>query len=78
MDKMLSGKELVVTNDGATILKHMKMVHPVGRLLSALSESQENEMGDGITSVIILPTEILNCLKSLIKDNFPFESIKNV
>lgn len=76
MDKLFSGKELVVTNDGATILKHMKIIHPIGKLLSALSESQDNEVGDGTTSVVVLATEILNCLKPLIKDNFPFEVIK--
>lgn len=76
MDKMFAGKDLVVTNDGATILKHMKIVHPVGKLLSALSESQDNEVGDGTTSVVILTTEILSCLKPLVKDNFPFEAIK--
>lgn len=76
MDKMFVGQELVVTNDGATILKNMKITHPVGKLLSALSESQDNEVGDGTTSVVVLAAEILNSLKPLIKDNFPFESIK--
>ncbi|ADM12383.1 T complex protein 1 subunit eta [Encephalitozoon intestinalis ATCC 50506] len=76
MDKLFAGKEIVVTNDGATILKHMKVNHPVGKLLVALSESQDNEVGDGTTSVIILTTEILSCLKPLIKDNFDLESIR--
>ncbi|CAD25782.1 T COMPLEX PROTEIN 1 ETA SUBUNIT [Encephalitozoon cuniculi GB-M1] len=76
MDKLFAGKEIVVTNDGATILKHMNIRHPVGRLLVALSESQDSEVGDGTTSVVILTTEILSCLKPLIKDNFDLGCIK--
>lgn len=76
MDKLFAGKEIVVTNDGATILKHMKVKHPVGKLLVGLSESQDSEVGDGTTSVVVLTAEILSCLKSLIKDSFDLESIK--
>ncbi|KAH9411483.1 TCP-1/cpn60 chaperonin [Ordospora pajunii] len=76
MDKLFSGKEMVVTNDGATILKQMNVKHPVGKLLVGLSEAQDNEVGDGTTSVVILTAEILDSLKPLIKEGFELGVIR--
>lgn len=78
LDKLFYGKKLIVTNDGATILEHMDFKHPVARMLASLSKSQDNEVGDGTTSVIILAAEILNCLVPHIKERYPLEAIKEV
>jgi T-complex protein 1 subunit eta len=76
LDKLFYGKKTVMTNDGATILENMNFKHPVARMMAALSKSQDNEVGDGTTSVIILTTEILNCLKPLIKENYSIDLMK--
>lgn len=56
MDKMLvSGdQEITVTNDGATILQKMEVQHQIGKLLVELSQSQDSEIGDGTTGVVVL------------------------
>lgn len=56
MDKMIQdGKgEVTITNDGATILKQMKVLHPAAKMLVELSQAQDAEAGDGTTSVVIL------------------------
>ena len=46
-------------NDGATILEQMEVVHPVGRLLVELSKSQDYEIGDGTTGVVVLAGSLL-------------------
>lgn len=77
-DKMfLVNGEILITNDGATILKNMKIEHPAGRLLAAISESQDKEVGDGTTSVVLLACSILEQLKPLIKDSLDIKFIKN-
>lgn len=59
MDKMIQdGKgEVTITNDGATILKQMKVLHPAAKMLVELSQAQDAEAGDGTTSVVILAGE---------------------
>lgn len=59
MDKMIQdGKgEVTITNDGATILKQMKLLHPAAKMLVELSQAQDAEAGDGTTSVVILAGE---------------------
>lgn len=56
MDKMIISPdgEAMVTNDGATIVEKMEIAHPISRLLVELSVSQDNEIGDGTTGVVIL------------------------
>lgn len=56
MDKMLVNPdgEVTVTNDGATIVDLMEVKHPVARQLVELSKSQDNEIGDGTTGVVVL------------------------
>ncbi|KAG5860092.1 t-complex protein 1 subunit epsilon [Encephalitozoon hellem] len=63
MDKILQSKDddIVVTNDGATILKEMEMTeNPISRLIVQLSESQDEEIGDGTTSVVVLASALLD------------------
>lgn len=78
LDKLFYGKRLIVTNDGATILENMDFKHPVARMLASLSKSQDSEVGDGTTSVIILAAEMLNCLVPYIKERYPLERIREV
>ncbi|WFD27849.1 T-complex protein 1 subunit delta [Malassezia nana] len=77
MDKMIqtSSGEVVITNDGATILKHMAVVHPAARmvrmpLLTAqlvdLSQAQDVEAGDGTTSVVVIAGSLLGAAEKLL------------
>lgn len=61
LDKLLVSpdQEVTVTNDGATILEKMQIQHPVARLLVELSKSQDNEVGDGTTGVVVLAGALL-------------------
>lgn len=54
MDKMLVGPDgdVTITNDGATILQQMDVEHQIAKLLVELSKSQDDEIGDGTTSVV--------------------------
>lgn len=75
LDKLFYGKKLLLSNDGATILENMNFRHPIGKLICQLSKSQDNEVGDGTTSVVLLLSGILNSIKPLVEDNFPIEVI---
>uniref|UniRef100_A0A6A7G6F9 T-complex protein 1 subunit delta n=1 Tax=Hirondellea gigas TaxID=1518452 RepID=A0A6A7G6F9_9CRUS len=61
MDKMITStdRNVVITNDGATVLKHLEVVHPAARMLVELSKSQDVEAGDGTTSVVVLAGSLL-------------------
>jgi len=48
-----------VTNDGATILEKMEVEHPIAKLLVELSKSQDNEIGDGTTGIVVLAGALL-------------------
>jgi T-complex protein 1 subunit epsilon len=50
---------VIVTNDGATILEKMEVQHPVAKLLVELSKSQDDEIGDGTTSVVVFAGALL-------------------
>uniref|UniRef100_A0A2K5IDC4 T-complex protein 1 subunit delta n=1 Tax=Colobus angolensis palliatus TaxID=336983 RepID=A0A2K5IDC4_COLAP len=70
MDKMVkNGKgDVTITNDGATILKQMQVLHPAARMLVELSKAQDIEAGDGTTSVVIIAGSLLDsCTKLLQK-----------
>ena len=61
MDKMLLDNfgDVVITNDGATILKEIDIAHPIGKMMVELSKMQDQEVGDGTTTVVILAGEFL-------------------
>jgi len=61
MDKMLVNPDgdVTISNDGATILQKMEVEHQVARLLVELSQSQDNEIGDGTTGVVVLAGALL-------------------
>lgn len=68
MDKMMqtSQGEVIITNDGATILKQMSVNHPAAKMMVELSKSQDIEAGDGTTSVVVLAGALLNACSTLL------------
>lgn len=70
MDKMLvsSSGDVVVTNDGATILKKMDIEHPAAQMIVEVSESQEDEVGDGTTTAAVIAGQLLVKAEKLIAD----------
>ncbi|CAG0919758.1 unnamed protein product [Notodromas monacha] len=68
MDKMIqSGKEVTITNDGATILKQMQVIHPAAKMLVELSKAQDVEAGDGTTSVVVIAGSLLDACQKLLQ-----------
>jgi T-complex protein 1 subunit epsilon len=57
---------VIVTNDGATILEKMEVQHQTARLLVELSKSQDNEIGDGTTGVVVLAGALLEQAQKLL------------
>ena len=68
MDKMLVSPDgdVIITNDGATILEKMEIHHQTAKLLAELSASQDNEIGDGTTGVVVLAGAILEQAQKLL------------
>lgn len=71
LDKMLVDEmgDVVITNDGATILKRLEVEHPAGKILVQLANLQDEEVGDGTTSVVVMAAEILKQANELVKNN---------
>jgi len=71
MDKMLvdSMGDVVVTNDGATILKEIDVEHPAAKMIVEVAKSQDEECGDGTTSAVILTGELLKYAGDLLEQN---------
>jgi len=69
MDKMISSPkgDVVITNDGATILKQMEVAHPTAKMLVDLSKSQDVEAGDGTTTVTVIAGSLLNQCQILLE-----------
>jgi len=69
MDKMVVGPDgdVLVTNDGATILEKMDVEHEIARLLVDLSKSQDHEIGDGTTGVVVMAGAFLEQAQGLIE-----------
>merc|ERR1712076_214044 len=68
MDKMIqSGSgDVTITNDGATILKQMQLLHPAAKMLVELSKAQDVEAGDGTTSVVVIAGSLLDAAQKLL------------
>jgi T-complex protein 1 subunit delta len=68
MDKMIQGSDgsVTITNDGATILKQMQVLHPAARMLVELSKAQDIEAGDGTTTVVVLAGAFLDASAKLL------------
>ncbi|VDM39104.1 unnamed protein product [Toxocara canis] len=69
LDKMLVDDvgDVIVTNDGATILKQLEVEHPAAKVLVELAQLQDEEVGDGTTSVVIVAAELLKAADELVK-----------
>lgn len=69
LDKMLVDQvgDVTVTNDGATILKLLEVEHPAAKVLTELAAQQDEEVGDGTTSVVILAAELLRRANDLVR-----------
>ncbi|KAG8741787.1 T-complex protein 1 subunit delta [Ceratobasidium sp. 428] len=68
MDKMIQTAqgEVIITNDGATILKHIAVLHPAAKMLVELSAAQDIEAGDGTTSVVVLAGSLLGAAEKML------------
>ena len=71
MDKMLvdSFGDITITSDGRTVLDEMDIQHPAAKMLVEVAKAQDNEAGDGTTSVVIIAGELLNRAEELIDKN---------
>ncbi|CAH1259318.1 T-complex protein 1 subunit eta-like [Branchiostoma lanceolatum] len=70
MDKMIVDKrdKATISNDGATIIKLLDIVHPAAKTLVDIARSQDAEIGDGTTSVTLLSGELLKQMKSFVEE----------
>ena len=70
MDKMLvnSLRDVTVTNDGATIMREMEINQPAARMLVETAKKQEEIVGDGTTSVVVIAGELLSKAEELLDD----------
>ncbi|XP_021746727.1 T-complex protein 1 subunit epsilon isoform X1 [Chenopodium quinoa] len=68
MDKMLQSPDgdIVITNDGATILDQMDVDNPIAKLMVELSRSQDYEIGDGTTGVVVMAGALLEQAENLL------------
>lgn len=68
MDKMLidGGGDATITNDGATILREMDIEHPVAKMIVEVAKAQDDEIGDGTTTAVIIAGELLKKAEALI------------
>jgi thermosome len=71
MDKMLvsSMGDVAITNDGATIMKELDVQHPAAKMLVEVAKAQDNEVGDGTTTAVILAGELLAKAEALLDKN---------
>jgi archaeal chaperonin len=73
MDKMLvdSLGDVVVTNDGATILKEVDIQHPAAKMVAEVAKTQDDEVGDGTTTAVVLAGALLEEAEKLLDDVHP-------
>jgi len=71
MDKMLVNSigDIIVTNDGVTILKEIEVEHPAAKMLIEVAKAQDEECGDGTTTAVVLAGELLKRSEDLIDQN---------
>ena len=68
MDKMIIGDDnkVLISNDGATILQKLNVIHPAAKMMQQLSRAQDVEAGDGTTSVVVLAGSLLAGCETLL------------
>ena len=69
MDKMLVDTmgDVVITNDGVTILKEMDIEHPAAKMMVEIAKTQDQEVGDGTTTAVVLAGELLKQSEALLE-----------
>ncbi|HMF29980.1 MAG TPA: thermosome subunit beta [Candidatus Lokiarchaeia archaeon] len=69
MDKMLVDQfqDVTITNDGATILKEIDVQHPAAKMMVEIAKTQDDEVGDGTTTAVILAGEMLRNAEKLVE-----------
>lgn len=63
-----TNKDHTVTNDGATIVDLLDVIHPAARIMAEIAKAQDDEVGDGTTSVVLICGEILKAAKGFIEE----------
>lgn len=73
MDKMLVSElgDIIITNDGATILEEMNVEHPVAKIMVEIAKTQDKEVGDGTTTAVIIAGELLKNAGGLLDQGIP-------
>jgi len=71
MDKLIimPNGDPIISNDGATVLKNLEVVHPAAKTLVDISQSQDSEVGDGTTTVVLLTSEFLKNAVPFLEEN---------
>eukprot|EP00835_Amoeboradix_gromovi_P003721 NODE_257_length_12663_cov_0.723655.p2 type:complete len:427 gc:universal NODE_257_length_12663_cov_0.723655:12481-11201(-) len=70
-DKLIVDKNgrVTISNDGATIMKLLDIIHPAAKSLVDIARAQDAQVGDGTTSTVLIAAEILKQVKTLVEDN---------
>eukprot|EP00471_Norrisiella_sphaerica_P000494 CAMPEP_0184479826 /NCGR_PEP_ID=MMETSP0113_2-20130426/1397_1 /TAXON_ID=91329 /ORGANISM="Norrisiella sphaerica, Strain BC52" /LENGTH=542 /DNA_ID=CAMNT_0026857985 /DNA_START=58 /DNA_END=1686 /DNA_ORIENTATION=+ len=69
MDKLIQvGEKVTISNDGATVISLLDIVHPAASTLVDIAKSQDEMVGDGTTSVVVLAGELLKNIKGFVED----------
>jgi len=73
MDKLIysNNGKATISNDGATIIKLLDIVHPAAQTLVEIAKSQDDQVGDGTTSVVVLAGELLLQCKEFVEEGVP-------
>ena len=71
MDKMLvdSIGDITITNDGVTILEEMEVEHPAAKMMVEIAKAQDEEVGDGTTTVVVIAGELLKKAEELLEQD---------
>ena len=71
MDKMLVDTigDVVITNDGVTILKEMDIEHPAAKMMVEVAKTQDDEVGDGTTTAVVIAGELLKKAEGLLEQD---------
>ena len=79
MDKMLVSElgDIVITNDGATILEEMNVEHPAAKIMVEIAKTQDKEVGDGTTTSVLIAGEMLKRAGELLDQNIHPSTIIN-
>lgn len=70
MDKMIVDElgDVIISNDGATILDEMDVEHPAAKMLVEIAKAQDEEVGDGTTTAVVLAGSLLERAEKLLED----------